>query len=56
MIGGFWNIRGLNKSGRIECVSNFISFNNLDFICLFESKKEECSDIFVKSINSSFNW
>jgi exonuclease III len=32
MIGDAWNIRGLNKSGRISCVADLISKYRLDFI------------------------
>ena len=55
MIGGFWNIRGLNKSGRLDCISDFISYNNLDFVCLCETKKEHFTTA-LKSINRNFNW
>jgi len=40
MIGAFWNIRGLNKIGRIECLKDFITTNKLDFIGIQESKKK----------------
>jgi len=32
MTGAFWNIRGLNKTGRIECFKDFVTTNELDFI------------------------
>jgi hypothetical protein len=32
IIGDVWNIRGLNKSGRISCVADLISKYMLDFI------------------------
>ena len=40
MIGAFWNIRGLNKTGRVECLKDFISNNSLDFVGIQETKKE----------------
>jgi len=39
MIGAMWNVRGLNKSGRSECIKNFIDTNKLDFVGLQETKK-----------------
>ena len=41
MIGAFWNIRGLNKAGRLQCVSDFITDNRLDFVGFQETKKRE---------------
>ena len=32
MRGAFWNIRGLNKAGRLKCLSDFIINNRLDFV------------------------
>jgi hypothetical protein len=32
MIGVIFNIRGLNKAGRIKCVSDFVNHNKLDFV------------------------
>jgi exonuclease III len=39
MKGAIWNIRGLNKDGRIKCLSDFINTNNLDFVGIQETKK-----------------
>ena len=39
MIGAFWNVRGLNKTGRNTMVANFVRDNKLDFvglICCFQ--------------------
>jgi hypothetical protein len=32
LLGDFWNIRGLNKSGRRKCLTDFISQNKLNFV------------------------
>jgi hypothetical protein len=39
MIGAFWNIRCLNKAGRLNCVTDFIKSHSLDFIGLHKIKK-----------------
>lgn len=41
MIGAFWNIRGLGKTGRKEYVIDLIKNNNLDFVGIQETKKED---------------
>jgi exonuclease III len=38
IIGGFWNIRGLNNSGRMKCLADFINQNRLDFVGIQETK------------------
>jgi hypothetical protein len=38
LLGGFWNIRGLNKSGRRKCLTDFISQNKLNFVGIQEKK------------------
>jgi hypothetical protein len=38
MIGGFWNIRGLNKTGRFKCLYEFIRHNKLDYVGIQETK------------------
>jgi exonuclease III len=40
MIGAVWNIRGLNKTGRISCVVDLISKYKLDFVGIQETKKK----------------
>jgi len=40
MIGAFWNIRGLNKTVRLECLKDFISNSSLDFVGIQETKKD----------------
>jgi len=56
MIGAFWNIRGLNKAGRLQCVSDFITDNRLDFVGFQETKKENFEEAFLKAINPHFSW
>ena len=41
MIGAFWNVRGLNKAGRLKCIADFIVDNKLDFVGFQETKKRE---------------
>jgi hypothetical protein len=38
MIGAFWNFIGLNKSGRLSCLANFVKSNKLDFVGIQETK------------------
>jgi hypothetical protein len=56
MRGDLWNIRGLNKAGRINCLSNFIKVNNLDFIGIQETKKAVISNACMNSINKDMTW
>ena len=56
MIGAFWNIRGLNKAGRHQCLTDFVNNNNLDFVAIMETKKEKFEDSFLSSINYHFKW
>lgn len=56
MIGAFWNIRSLNKSGRVECLKDFIDTNKLDFVGLQETKIAHFHDSFFDSININFTW
>ena len=44
MIGAIWNVRGLNKRGQLQCVTDFIYDNALDFVGFQETKKEEFHD------------
>ena len=41
MIGAFWNIRSLNKTGKLECLRDFINTHKLDFIGIQETKKKK---------------
>jgi exonuclease III len=40
----FWNIRGMGKKGRVQCISEVIQRENLDFIGIQETKKQDFSD------------
>ena len=56
MIGAFWNVRGLNKAGRLKCIADFIVDNKLDFVGFQETKKESFSEAFLKAVNPGFSW
>jgi hypothetical protein len=56
MKSAFWNIRGLNKTGRAKTVSDLIKMNRLDFLGIQESKKENFSDGFLNAIDKNFVW
>jgi hypothetical protein len=49
MRGAFQNIRGLNKSDILQCVTDFVKDNNLDFIGLQDTKKEKIISPLYKS-------
>jgi exonuclease III len=52
----FWNLRGLNKPGRMKCLSNFIKVNNLDLIGVQETKKELIPQSFLDGVDKKFSW
>lgn len=56
MIGATWNVRGLNKRGRLQCITDFVHDNNLDFVSLQETKKESFDEPFLRSIHRNFTW
>jgi len=56
MIGAFWNIRGLNKEGRLQCLADFVKDNSLDFVGVQETKKENFTESFLSYINKDFAW
>jgi hypothetical protein len=56
MIGTFWNSRGLNKLGRIRCVSDFIKMNKLEFVGLQETKKAEFNVNTLRLVDRDTNW
>jgi mannosylglycoprotein endo-beta-mannosidase len=56
MIGAFWNIRGLNKEGRLQCLSDFVKDNSLDFVGLQETKKEHFNESFLLYVHKDFIW
>jgi exonuclease III len=38
MIGATWNVRGLNKRGKLQCITDFVVENKLDFVGFQETK------------------
>jgi len=56
MIGAVWNTRGLNKAGRLKCISDFVLENKLDFVGFQKTKKENFSEAFLKAVNPHFTW
>jgi exonuclease III len=56
MIGATWNVRGLNKRGKIQCITDFINDNKLDFVGFQETKKDEFSDAFLNQVHKDFIW
>jgi exonuclease III len=55
MIGEFWNVRGLNKAGRLKCISDFVADNKLDFVGFQETKMEKFEESFLRAINPNFS-
>jgi len=56
MLGAFWNIRGLNKSGRLECLKDFIDTNKLDFVGIQETKKSSFHESLFAAMSHDFSW
>ena len=56
MIGATWNIRGLLKRGKLQCITDFIKDNNLDFVSFQETKKESFEDSFLNYASGDFVW
>jgi exonuclease III len=58
MKGIFWNIRGLNQPGRNLSLGSLIRENNLDFVGIQETKKEEFLPSFLKNLTTTavFSW
>lgn len=56
MIGGLWNVRGLNKKGRLQCITDFIKEHRLDFVGFQETKKQNFQDSFLNYIHKDFAW
>lgn len=54
MIGAFWNVRGLNKEGRLQCLTDFVNDNKLDFVGIQETKKESFNESFLKYVHKDF--
>jgi exonuclease III len=56
MIGALWNVRGLNKEGWLQCITDFVSDNKLDFVGFQETKKDNFQDYFLNYVHRDFNW
>jgi exonuclease III len=56
MIGATWNIRGLNKRGKLQCITDFAGDNNLDFVAFQETKKEDFDDSVLNQVHRDFIW
>jgi exonuclease III len=56
MIGTFWNVRGLNKEGQLQCLTDFVNDNKLDFVGIQETKKESFNESFLKYVLKDFSW
>jgi exonuclease III len=56
MKGAFWNLRGLNKPGRMKCLSDFVKSNNVDLIGVQETKKELIPQSFLDRVDKNFPW
>jgi hypothetical protein len=56
MIGAVWNIRGLNKTGRIKCLSDFIKMNSLDLVGIQQTKKIDISTHVLTLVNKAMDW
>lgn len=58
MIGLIWNIRGMNKVGRIPALASRMKDNHVDFVGIIETKKDSYSPGFLKSITTrnNFSW
>jgi exonuclease III len=47
MIGATWNVRSLNKRGKLQCITDFVNDNKLDFVDFRETKKDSFNDSFL---------
>jgi exonuclease III len=60
MRGIFWNIRGLGRSSRKQCIIETIKKNDVDFIGLQETKIVAFSNKYLESLTSGkqfcWNW
>jgi exonuclease III len=56
MIGATWNVRGLNKRGKLQCITDFINDNSLDFVGFQETKKEDFDEYVLLNIHRDFIW
>jgi exonuclease III len=51
----FWNLRGLNKPGRMKCLSDFVKSNNVDLIGVQETK-ELIPQSFLGGVDKNLSW
>lgn len=58
MIGLFWNIRGLNKLGRLPALISRIRSTHADIVGVIETKKELFTQGYLKTLagNTPFSW
>jgi hypothetical protein len=56
MKGSFWNIRGLNNTGRKNSLVSLIRGNTLDFVGVVETKNEVCLPSFLDSLGGNFQF
>jgi hypothetical protein len=56
MIGAFWNVRRLNKTGRLSCLNEFIKQNRLDFVGIIETKKATFEASFLNAASNRMAW
>jgi exonuclease III len=56
MIGTTWNVRGLNKRGKLQCITYFVEDNKLDFVGFQETKKDKFDDSFLNQVHKDFIW
>jgi hypothetical protein len=56
MIGSIWNIRGLNKTDRVKCLSDLVKNHKRDFLGIQETKKASFVDRELNAIDSNMNW
>lgn len=58
MKGLFWNVRGINREGKIKCICDTIRTLDLDFLAFSETKKEDFSSQVLDrfSGNVCFYW
>jgi exonuclease III len=56
MIGAAWNVRGLNKRYKLQCITDFVDENKLDFVGFQETKKDKFDDSFLNQVHKDFIW
>jgi hypothetical protein len=56
MRGIFWNIRGMGKSGRSQCISEIIRKQDVCFVGIQETKKTEFHSLFLDSLTGGDNY